>query len=61
MLPDFILNFFFELKEVRKEEDVFHLDLQEVNTRPDVPDGEKLLSKLNLRINLSNIVLKWQV
>ena len=44
LLPDFILDFF-ELKEVRKEEDVFHLDLQEVYTTPDVPDREKLHSK----------------
>ena len=44
LLSDFILDFF-ELKEVRKEEDVFHLDLQEVNTTPNVPDGEKLHSK----------------
>jgi transposase len=44
LLPDFILDFF-ELKEVRKEEDIFHLELQEVNITPNVPDGEKLLSK----------------
>ena len=44
LLPDFILDFF-ELKEARKEEDIFHLDLQEVNLTPNVPNGEKLLSK----------------
>jgi hypothetical protein len=40
LLPDFILDFF-ELKE----EDIFHLELQEVNITPNVPDGGKLLSK----------------
>jgi len=44
LLPDLILDFF-ELKEVRKEEDIFHLKLEEVNITPNVPDGEKLLSK----------------
>jgi transposase len=30
---------------VRKEENIFHLDLREVNITPNVPDAEKLLSK----------------
>ncbi|MBG6233780.1 hypothetical protein IWX76_000335 [Pedobacter sp. CAN_A7] len=33
------------LRKFGKKKDVFHLDLQEVNMTPDVPDGEKLLSK----------------
>lgn len=44
LLPDFILDFF-ELKAVRQEAEIFHLDLQEVNITPSVPEGEKLLSK----------------
>lgn len=44
LLPDFILDFF-EMKGVRKEDDIFHLDLEEVNLLPQVEGNGKLLSK----------------
>ena len=44
LLPDFILDFF-EMKGVRKEDDIFHLDLEEVNILPQVEGNGKLLSK----------------
>jgi len=44
LLPAFILEHF-ELKAVRKEEEVFHLDLEEVNSPPEELKEEKLLSK----------------
>lgn len=34
LLPEFILEHF-KLKEVRKETEVFHLDLEEVNAPPE--------------------------
>jgi hypothetical protein len=44
LLPEFILQHF-ELKGVRKEAEVLHLDLEEVNTLPEELATEKLLSK----------------
>jgi hypothetical protein len=35
----------FELKGVREEAEILHLDLEEVNTKPEEFAGEKLLSK----------------
>lgn len=44
LLPSFILQHF-ELKSVRKEAEILHLELEEVNIRPEEFAGEKLLSK----------------
>jgi hypothetical protein len=44
LLPEFILEHF-ALKGVRKEEDIFHLDLEEVNAPPEDLMSERLLSK----------------
>jgi hypothetical protein len=44
LLPDFILDFF-EMIGVRREDDIFHLDLEEVNILPQVEGNGKLLSK----------------
>ncbi len=44
LLPEFILQHF-ELKGVRKEAEVLHLDLEEANTLPKELSTEKLLSK----------------
>jgi hypothetical protein len=44
LLPAFILQHF-ELKGVRKESEMLHLDLEEANTHPEEFAGEKLLSK----------------
>ena len=43
-LPEFILQYF-ELKGLRKETEVFHLELEEVNAPPEEFGTEKLLSK----------------
>lgn len=42
--PDFILEFF-EMKGVRKEDDILHLDLEEINVLPKVKGDGKLISK----------------
>lgn len=44
LLPEFILQHF-ELKGVRKDEGILHLDLEEVNALPEELSTEKLLSK----------------
>ncbi|GAB3431420.1 ISAon1 family transposase N-terminal region protein [Niabella aquatica] len=44
LLPDYILAYF-DLKGVRKEQDVYHLDLEEINTSPLDSNTGKLLSK----------------
>jgi hypothetical protein len=44
LLPEFILEHF-DLKSVQKEEDIFHLHLEEVNAPPEDLIAEKLLSK----------------
>jgi hypothetical protein len=44
LLPDYILAYF-DLKEVRKEVDVYHLDLEEINRSPQDSNAGKLLSK----------------
>lgn len=44
LLPEFILQHF-ELKGVRKESEVLHLELEEANTLPEEFAAEKLLSK----------------
>lgn len=43
-LPEFILKHF-KLNEVRKEQDIFHLQLEEVNTPPENFASEQLQSK----------------
>lgn len=43
-LPEFILQHF-KLKEVRKEQEVLHLELEEVNAPPEDLLSEQLLSK----------------
>lgn len=44
LLPDYILAYF-DLKGVRKEQDVYHLDLEEINISPLDSNAGKLLSK----------------
>lgn len=44
LLPEFILQHF-EFTGVRKEDEVLHLDLEEVNAPPEDLANEKLLSK----------------
>jgi len=44
LLPDFILDFF-EMKGVRKEDDIFHFDLEEVNVLTQIDGDGKLQSK----------------
>jgi hypothetical protein len=44
LLPEFILENF-ELKSARKEEDVVHIDLEEINSIPAVFEKDKLESK----------------
>ncbi len=44
LLPDYILAYF-DLKGVRKEGDVYHLDLEEINRSPQDSNAGKLLSK----------------
>ena len=43
-LPDFILDHF-EMKAVRKEGEIIHLDLEEMNIIPKVLEKDKLQSK----------------
>lgn len=43
-LPEFILKYF-KLHEVRKEQDIFHLQLEEVNTVPENFSSEQIQSK----------------
>lgn len=43
-LPEFILQHF-KLREVRKEQETFHLDLEEANAPPEDLSSEQLLSK----------------
>ncbi|MGN6646951.1 MAG: ISAon1 family transposase N-terminal region protein [Cytophaga sp.] len=43
-LPEFILNHF-KLNEVRKEQDIFHLQLEEVNNVPENFSSEQIQSK----------------
>jgi hypothetical protein len=43
-LPEFILKYF-KLNEVRKEQDIFHLQLEEVNTVPENFSSEQIQSK----------------
>jgi len=44
LLPEFILENF-ELKSARKEEDILHIDLEEINSVPAVFEKDKLESK----------------
>lgn len=44
LLPEFILEHF-ELKSARKEDDVLHIDLEEMNSVPAVFEKDKLESK----------------
>jgi len=44
LLPEFILENF-ELKSARKEEEVLHIDLEEINSIPSVFEKDRLESK----------------